>query len=90
MGASYSERASSQVPEPTKRRRDRILFHLQNADAPLTARTLTEQMRRNRMPDYSYTLCCKDQPAGGGWTGAMPIASETVGGDADDARRRHR
>ena len=30
------------------------------------------------------------QPPGGGWTGAMPIASETVGGDADDARLRHR
>ena len=51
MGASYSERASSQVPEPTERRRDRILFYLQNADAPVTARTLAEQMRRNRIPD---------------------------------------
>lgn len=60
MSQTYSDLAGAQIPEPTKRRCDRILFYLRSADEAVTADELAAHMRRNRMRDYSTELCRKD------------------------------
>jgi hypothetical protein len=56
----YSEIAPKGVANPTRRRRDRVLFVLRSADGGVTATELVENLRRNRMADYNYGLACKD------------------------------
>lgn len=60
----YSDLASALVPEPTKRRVDRVLFYLRTLDdgETITAGDLARHMLRNRPPrgGYSTALCLKD------------------------------
>lgn len=60
--STYSDLAPTIVPEPTRRRRDRVLFYLRSMDEgeSVTASQLAEYMRRNRLRDYNADLCRKD------------------------------
>ena len=59
---SYSDLAGPLVPEPTIRTRERVLFYLRSLaeGETLTAKEMTDHLRRNRLPDYPYSRCLKD------------------------------
>ena len=42
--------------------RDRVLFYLRSLSdgETITAKEMTEHLRRNRLPDYPYGRCLKD------------------------------